>query len=188
MPERDLQLVTPIVYTSKYGLAVQRETVLLPGIYKGVGEDEKGVWYLGSRESMTNTVIDRGGAIGYPKEWIGLPTTSSGGLLVPRDPALPPLVFYIHGERPSSGPGLSQPAAKQEDNQVAVDVALNAQAANPALARSSAVTAGVGAGVSAGMVAAIIELEKADNGKYQIHEGQPPAETDLRKQFSIITR
>ncbi len=186
-PARDLQLATTIVYKFSSGLAVQREITLLPGTYKGVGEDGTGVWYLGNRVSMTNTVLDRGGAIGYPKEWIGLPTVSSGGLFVPNDTALPPLVFRINGEQPSSAPGGPRPENMEADSRVAVDVALNAQASNPVLANSSAVTAGVGAGVASGMVAAIIELNKADSGKYQIHEGQPPAGTDLRKQFNIIT-
>lgn len=67
-------------------------------------------------------------------------------------------------------------------------MALNVQAANPTLAGGSAVTAGVGAGVAAGIVAGIIALDKADWGKYQIHEGQPPADADLRKQFILTTQ
>ena len=117
LPARDLQLATPVTYKFTQGLGVQRQVVLLPGIYKGVGEDGKGIWYLGNTESMTTTVLDRGGAIGYSKEWIGIPTVSSGGLFVPNDPALQPQVFRIYGERPSSGPNLPRPADNRDNSQ-----------------------------------------------------------------------
>lgn len=188
MPARDLQLAAPITYKFKHGLAVQREIALLPGVYKGMGEDGKGTWYLGNRESMTITVLDRGGAFGYPKEQIGVPTFSSGGLFVPHDAGLVPQVFHIYGEQPLRTPGQSQAEGKQEDSRVPADVAVNAQAANPVLSSGSPVAAGVGAGVAAGIVAGLIEMDKADWGKYQIIEFQPPPETDLRKQFTITTK
>ncbi|MRW93740.1 hypothetical protein GJ699_27470 [Duganella sp. FT80W] len=186
-PAKDLQLSTPIVYKFSSGLAVLREVVLLPGTYKGVGEDGKGVWYLGNRESMTNTVVDRGGATGYAKEWVGVPTVSSGGIFVPNDPALTPQIFRIHGEQPSSAPGSSRQVDKLQENQVPITFALNAQPSSPALANSSVMQAGVNGGVASGVVAGIIEMDKADYGKYQIHEGQPVSGVNLRQQFSIIT-
>jgi hypothetical protein len=191
MPARDLQLATPIVYRYKLRLGV-KEIALLPGIYRGIGEDERGVWYLGNRESMTDTVLERGIAIGYPKEWIGIPTVASGGLYVPHDTALPPQVFVIYQERPFSGPNILPQSKKPVDGpsdsqEVAVTVALDAQAANPALA-GSPVTAGIGVGVAAGIVAGIIAMDKEDWGKYRIHDAQPPADADLRGQFSIRVR
>jgi hypothetical protein len=182
-PSRDLMLETPIVFKFNHGLGVKREIALLPGMYHGVGEDGKGVWYQGFPQSMSNTVLDRGGATGFPKQWIGVPKYASGGLFVPHDLRQQPLLFTIHGEVFKDAPT----ASRQGETGVIINTALNAQNAIPALGTSGALATGAGIGVAAGVGAVILALDRADLGKFEIYPGQPPAGTELRGQFKITT-
>lgn len=180
--QRELQLEKEIAFKFKSGLAVEREIALIPGTYRGVGQDADGIWYLGKLNSLRETVTDRGGAFAYPKEWVGVPNFNYGGLYVPNDLSLPPRVFTIYGRGVLKAP-VASPVTESE---TAVGVALNAQAANPAVfGGGGAVATGVNTGVAAGVVAGLLAIDRADWGNYQIHPDQPTQGVEWRKYIQV---
>lgn len=180
--QRELQLEKEIAFKFKSGLAGQREIALLPGFYISVGQDTNGIWYLGKSNSLRETVIDRGEAFGYPKEWVGVPSFKYGGLYVPNDLSLPPRVFTIYGRGVLKAPV----ASSVTESETGIGVALNAQAANPAVfGGGGAVATGVNTGVAAGVVAGLLAIDRADWGNYQIHPDQPTQGVEWRKYIQV---
>ena len=177
---QDLVLDTPIDFKYAYGLGVQGQATLAPGVYRGAGTDGKGVWYVAVEKSM-KVVLLSSGMTTIPKTRIGVPSFVYGVLFVPFDETQQPIIFSTTGEAETVVP--QNPSA---GNEVLVNSALNAQKNTPALQGSSPMTSGLATGVAGGVVAGLIALTYTDyTGKFAVFVKQPPAGTELRKQFHI---
>lgn len=177
-PPRVLELQQPITFKFSSGLAVVREVSLSPGTYRAIGDDGKGIWFLGGPRSFSNTVLDRGGAFAFPENMIGVPVFSVAGLFVPHDEAQSPQVFVIYGD-----PSKVQAPANE---QVLIGVTQTTIQTSPVLSSATPVQAGLGAGAAAAIVSSVIEADKRDWGKFMLLPWQPPDPQSLRKRFAIL--
>jgi hypothetical protein len=183
--KQKLTIASPLIYKSTAGLGVIREVTLQPGAYIAAGRDVDGVWYLGPEDNLSMKVIDRGGAFGFPKEMIGVPTFQKGGIFVPDNGAQLAKIFTIFGDAPKlkekSKAGIGPP---KDNSDVVVQSTTQVALPNTPLS-ATPMQAGVGAGIAYGLIDAIIESDKKKFGGFAISPFQPSAEINLRKGFSV---
>ncbi len=146
---------------------------LAPGRYAAYRQDEAGLYYLGPRQCLSQTLIEPGW--GERQSNVGKTLGSHGcGIYIPKDPAKDPKVFLLVGTWQFYPEGKAP-----VDQQLYPDVA-TVDAITRTVPNATPLQAGVGGAIGGVVVGALVAAEQ---GNYAIHRDQPSG-ADLRRALS----
>ncbi|WP_146162955.1 hypothetical protein [Variovorax sp. WS11] len=144
------------------------------GVYRPVGQDAGGTFFMGPRGAITQKAVATEG--GKPLADAPL-VAMDGGIYLPNDSSQPAKIFIVLGAVRMYRNGTALPPARREPGQD-IDLMSSQIAMSP-----NPVAAGVGAAIGYGIVA---ELDRASMGNFRIQMHQPDGHA-LRKALSSAT-